>query len=490
MAVDGLQKTRLTAGLRVERFRGVEEAELKLAPITIVTGRNNSGKSSLLEALAIAASAPAGLRDWLGADVVRNIIDGKLLGHPQRLLHGGAAEASIELEYTGTPIRLRLRRLHSVEPEARRLACTAMDMVGEITLRFCIGVAAESTAEAALSDGTGRVYKLLSSALNSAKVLCRSRRVGAGGGLEETAAAAILDALANAASIIVENSIEIVYMLASDYSGVSRAIYYPGADGLKHVSKRIRVVLNESIREITGKLVEASNVEVNLDELTRCLAAAFRDALDRVVRGSSRGMEAQPVHGVGPRVFTLFHRNLLGRRRSLVRAVTDAVKGLLSLGLLDVYRDMLRSVPGLGFEDLLVAGGEVLLKTRDKVVPASVLGDGALHLLLLTAGLALARGGDAVVVFEEPETGLHPGYMDVFARLLVDSVAEAANNHVVVAMSTHSLELIRYVTAAAREKSMLDSLATVLMHEGSVFSVFEGEEAAEASELDIDLRGV
>jgi len=78
----------------------VERAELKLAPITIVTGRNNSGKSSLLEALAVAASSPAGFRDWLGADVVRSIIDEKLLGYPQRLLRGGAAEANIELDYT------------------------------------------------------------------------------------------------------------------------------------------------------------------------------------------------------------------------------------------------------------------------------------------------------------------------------------------------------------------------------------------------------
>ncbi|NOZ89209.1 MAG: ATP-binding protein [Crenarchaeota archaeon] len=363
-------------------------------------------------------------------------------------------------------------------------------MIGEITLRFCIGVAAESTAEAALSDGTGRVYKLLSSALNSAKVFCRSRRVGAGGGLEETAAAAILDALASAASIVVENSIEIVYMLATDYSGVSRAIYYPGADGLKHVSKRIRVILNESIRGIAEKLVKASNVRVNLDELARCLAAAFRDALDRAVRGDGRGTAAQPAHDAGPRVFTLFHRSLLGRRRSLVRAVTDAVKGLLGLGLLDAYREMLRSVPGLGFEDLLVAGGEVLLKTRSEMVPASVLGDGALHLLLLTAGLALARGGGAVVVIEEPETGLHPGYMGVFARLLVDSVAEARGGRVLVAMSTHSLELIRYIVAEAKERGLLGSLATVLIYEGEVYSVFQGEEAAEASELDVDLRGV
>ncbi len=86
---------------KVSCFRGVRRVQLDLAQITIFTGRNNAGKSSVLEALALAFSSPA-LRDWLGNDVVRIIVDDKLGGHPGGLLNNRCGkEAAIELEVRG-----------------------------------------------------------------------------------------------------------------------------------------------------------------------------------------------------------------------------------------------------------------------------------------------------------------------------------------------------------------------------------------------------
>jgi len=40
--------------LSIKNFRGIEKGELELAPLTILLGGNNSGKSSILEALFLA----------------------------------------------------------------------------------------------------------------------------------------------------------------------------------------------------------------------------------------------------------------------------------------------------------------------------------------------------------------------------------------------------------------------------------------------------
>lgn len=40
--------------LRIKNFRGIKEGEIELAPLTILLGGNNSGKTTILEALFLA----------------------------------------------------------------------------------------------------------------------------------------------------------------------------------------------------------------------------------------------------------------------------------------------------------------------------------------------------------------------------------------------------------------------------------------------------
>ncbi|BES82773.1 AAA family ATPase [Pyrodictium abyssi] len=95
--------------LRVKCFRGVKEAELELAPITIITGRNNAGKSSLLEAAAVAFTAPvhrlqlAEPGDAIGCIVVRK----QLQGYGE-LVNDGCEKALIEAKYGRLLFRTRL----------------------------------------------------------------------------------------------------------------------------------------------------------------------------------------------------------------------------------------------------------------------------------------------------------------------------------------------------------------------------------------------
>ena len=189
-------------------------------------------------------------------------------------------------------------------------------------------------------------------------------------------------------------------------------------------------------------------------------------------------------------VFVVFYRLVASSYGGLVETLTKTIKGLHRLGLLGEYNSLLNSVPGLGLSDPFIEEGEIWFRTRSgESIAARLLGDGALHLLLLLAGLALARGGNAVIVYEEPETGLHPGYMDVFAKQLVKTVT--SSRHSFVTLSTHSLELIRYIVDAAEEEKAVQLLTAILMYEGEVFSIFRGTEVSEAaSKFEVDLRGL
>jgi len=50
--------------LRLENFRGFEDHTIPLRPLTIVVGRNNAGKSTIVEALRIVSIALGRRQSW------------------------------------------------------------------------------------------------------------------------------------------------------------------------------------------------------------------------------------------------------------------------------------------------------------------------------------------------------------------------------------------------------------------------------------------
>lgn len=485
--------------LSVEGFRGVNQAEVSLAPITILTGRNNSGKSSLLEALAAAATAEAGLRDWLGVDVLRHVIDHKLMGHPGRLIREGAQSATIMLSYApGPAIRIQLWRLRRRPRDAAMLlACRAVHSLSHVQLLFCMlhyarekgreGEPAKFPENLTVSNMEKIVYGIE----RSMRQLCNTgRRFQAGraspsGDMVEAAALALMDGLYAAARLVAEESIEARIEVGSEL--LVYTVYYPGPPYAQLLLQRLKGPLREAASDAAPILARTLGLEAAPPSHTRRLADCVANTLLRALERALRAARA-PRRSARSPVLALFHRHLFGAHGGLVESLTDIVRRLHAAGALDRYRRLVGAIPGLGIGDPFIEEGEAWFRTSNGGrIPASLLGDGTLHLLLLLAGLAVAGLGGATVVYEEPETGLHPGYMYWFARVLVESVLEAGSQ---VAMSTHSLELIRYIIEAAEKAGATDQVAVVLMHDGDVYSTFQGSEAAEASELEIDLRGL
>ncbi|WP_321429643.1 AAA family ATPase [uncultured Methanolobus sp.] len=141
------------------------------------------------------------------------------------------------------------------------------------------------------------------------------------------------------------------------------------------------------------------------------------------------------------------------------------------------------------FEDIREKDGRlyVFLKDIDEPLLLSSMGDGFNSLLINSFITTLIEKG--VVLFEEPENSMHPGYLGVFAKEILDN----SKNHQIF-LSTHSMELIKYILTSAEMSNVLDSINIVKL---SRFSngfiereIISGTCAKEEiEEINTDLRG-
>ena len=78
-----------------------------------------------------------------------------------------------------------------------------------------------------------------------------------------------------------------------------------------------------------------------------------------------------------------------------------------------------------GVEDLRVDGrGIPYVRFRGEYVPLNVVGDGTRLLLLGVAALS-CLGAD-LIILDDPEVHLHPGYMDVLSRCVVEAAKDGS----------------------------------------------------------------
>ncbi len=121
-------------------------------------------------------------------------------------------------------------------------------------------------------------------------------------------------------------------------------------------------------------------------------------------------------------------------------------------------------------------------------IPLSQMGDGFSSLLELAFLSTLAENG--IVILEEPERSQHPGFLDITAESIV-----ANSDRSQFFMSTHSQDLLESVLRVAEHRSMLECISIVRLHRREDINEIEPEilnGVAARDELDsigTDLRG-
>lgn len=182
--------------------------------------------------------------------------------------------------------------------------------------------------------------------------------------------------------------------------------------------------------------------------------------------------------------------------------VSDYDTGFLSGRLEDLHDDLVRRnligashnriisrVPYI--EDIRKTdeGLYVSISGKDRTIPLASMGDGFKSMLKIIYLSVLARNG--VITLEEPELSLHPGYIGMLADTILFCSKETQ-----FFISTHSNDLIESLLEVAGQNSCLDLIRIIKMHPRLDAHTIEIEEIPGAEALDdietirIDLRGI
>ena len=120
----------------------------------------------------------------------------------------------------------------------------------------------------------------------------------------------------------------------------------------------------------------------------------------------------------------------------------------------------------------------------------ATLGDGFVKLLKLVFSHTLVENG--ILLVEEPESSLHPGYIVYYVNILINSILSNTNQQIF--LTTHSRELIQYLLKLASELDLLDDVVVYHLHKiGSnlYFEEIYGKDAyKQVVVIEEDLRGI
>ena len=408
--------------VRIQNYKGLENLEFEPSRINIFVGRNNTGKSSALEAVALTLSATNGFKDASDEDLLSRIISRRVPERwPEELymlkyfIRLETEEGYVYVDVNGKSLRLDLQFFEEDIPESD---------AGDKFLEFL----EDYSSKKALRD------------------MQRSLSRYTERGEEEVEAEGVFREL-------FEHKKEKIKDKILQYP----KLFLTGRSDSNIISE-IVCIIRPTLR-LRPILRVAHAVKAGGNELERL--DVFFEHKDK-----------------NPPLFKMLGLNE-------VEEVKKTLGGLVRKNKQEEAIKLIRKEVEY-FKDVREVGGELLCSLTTGTVPLSFMGDGFLALLDITFMSVLAEGG--AVFIEEPETCLHPGFLDVVARQIVNSA-----EYIQFFISTHNAELLEYLLEAGKDH--LELFRFVRLHrmpDGELsYEILTGEEAAEEIfEIKTDLRGV
>ena len=129
----------------------------------------------------------------------------------------------------------------------------------------------------------------------------------------------------------------------------------------------------------------------------------------------------------------------------------------------------------------------VLTEFLKESISINSMGDGFISLIRMIFLFGLVK--DGLIILEEPEISLHPGFIDIISNVMVSNTQ---NNQIL--MSTHSIDFIENLLEVAEQQNRLDTINIIRLHRREdvhdIFAeVLSGKEALEEIEaIGTDLR--
>ncbi len=402
----------------IKNYKAIEETQFPCASINILVGPNNTGKSSILEAIWMAISSLNNFEDVL-ENKISNVIRGRGRYNIEYLIHKTKEKSSVKLELHDNN-KIVLDLLYSKEGYPQEVSEPFLDFIDSSNYR----------------DYAVR-YRIGRNALDPERILMRElQKVGRL--YEDEESKGSLNELLKKLSDDIDTARE----KARDELILSKKLFL--------TSK-----LNERLLPIY-MMMDAYRGKIPTPE-GKTPPPALEIPL--IVSSPKIGGDIPALYG-----------KLINTKK-----------------LAEVLESLKKSIPY--FEDIREADGNllVLLKNIDEPLPLDSMGDGFKALLKLSFMAPLIKNG--VVIFEEPEVSMHPGYLEVLAEEIISS-----SEYSQFFISTHSLELVEYLLKKAEKAGVIDSINIIRLHrrEGGYIDreICTGRAAKEEmEEIKTDLRG-
>ncbi|VVB89438.1 AAA ATPase domain protein [uncultured archaeon] len=421
--------------IKINNYKGLEEIQFPCGSVNILVGPNNTGKSSVLESIWMAISSLDNFKDILDTKLTDIVIDNDNINNNRYLITQGKQQSRIELLLYDNH-KLILELLYSSKEYPEGIADLFLNFVNRISKMDNLIYYPRRPLKGRIGPRTS--YK----------------------------------------------SSEELYLLTRKLVELEQL--YKKSDIKERIEERME--LENLLKNLSEKL--DSDIEAYKNELIKSeklfLVSKFDDQLTSLYISMDNYIGEIPISEKD--IFSNYKIPLIINSSTINADASELYKRLVNTKNLAEVLDILKNrIPY--FEDIREPERElyVLLENVEKPLPLSFMGDGFKALLKLSFMAPMIRNG--VVLFEEPEVSMHPGYLDILAREIILNSIDSQ-----FFISTHSLELLTRILEKADKSDKLDSVKIIRLRrlsEGYIErEILSGKEAKEEIEsIETDLRG-
>lgn len=422
--------------ISLDGFKGHESTELEFGGINVITGKNNTGKTSILQGIDLAFN-PGHLRDFGGeVDKIINAHCDTSTIDCHFTSHRGQSRLS---EFSGEDVDRRTINLHSPDPE--KVEDYLIELLSERL--------------------TGSQHPIIYSSIEQLE------GEGTVDEFRRAADAAIRDSVADRGNEFIDNSMNVV-ISGSEYT---------------------YLYLDEAFRSLTDDIASrtlsefVTEIDIELEEARReDLYHRIEHILSRVPfqrQGAGVFIETPPrIKGV--RFISTFDITDVDIEDSEDYAVTltEIEDYLKENGIVEGLKDF--NIDQLVFEE----GGDRYQ------LPYDFMGDGFKAIVGLLWELKKKDRESDVIMLEEPENHMHPGYIQELVKFLVNIADEAG---VQLIITTHNHDFINefFENQDLLNTEFLKEEFKLIQLQDDIAKTLDYSAAdEELNELYLDLRGI
>lgn len=255
-----------------------------------------------------------------------------------------------------------------------------------------------------------------------------------------------------------------------------------GEEDINDINKTISEINNKIWKNITINLLYKSMISEKMFYASIVKEGLREDLWEAKIIDRRRYIPAiDIIRSTLPRNSkTLFHS--IVSKRTLLKMKKELTLNGEILNVIDYLKNKIEYLSDIrSIENSIF----VFLKDFKIPFPLNTMGDGFISQLSILFSIAIAKNG--VIILEEPEIRLHPGYMNSIAEQICNN---SKNENVQYFISTHSSEFLEYLLNFNRDIVQVIRTYRIDHKAETDYEILSGAEAIEEiEELKLDLRG-